>query len=576
MSEKQLNLRLSGSMFKRRGAWLAMFQSGTVFGDTSLYIGTCHLIKARERDSNKIVDVFPTFEGRKVPFEVKAAPAELTVSTKHGNIRFTFANEAMMLAEGDKGMGLLMTRNPQGHEAVYQRRDAWVGDFKRASTVVFKGLNGSGFTFNNGSDEWNWEKLSARKAEGSTIPGPDGKFTLVMEEFTWSNIVRDTYPTYSEALTSMQNDWDSFIKAMPSFKEPFEQQRAECEYTLWSYLMNPYRNMRYPAIQMFAGIMGSQWQLCQNAVALQEHIDIAIDLLLNPIDLASPLGQLPDMYDDHAFDAELVKPPVHGWAIIEIMKNHDLLKECPRDKLEKLYQGTAAWGEWFMKYRDDDNDGLPSIFHPDETGLDDSSMFVDHVVLTAPDTSAYLVLLFEAVGDLAKILGKAEEAETWYDKSGALLKKLIEVLWDGEHFVAMVPETGEKVFKGSIVHYIPAILGNRLPPEIIDKIADDLSDTEKFLCPYGLASEDMTSDEYYPSTIGRGAIVPPAMIFICTGLWETKRKAAAKVFAENYCNALRKSNFPFLINPKEGTGSYFGITWSRCAYTILARMLSED
>ncbi len=199
----------------------------------------------------------------------------------------------------------------------------------------------------------------------------------------------------------MQEDWDSFISKMPKFIEPYERQRTECEYTLWSFLMNPYRNMHYPAIQMFAGIMGSQWQLCQNAVALQEHTDLAIDLLLNPIDLASPLGQLPDMYDDHAFDAELIKPPVHGWAIKQIMKNHDLIEKCSQDKLEKLYKGVAAWGEWFMKYRDDDGDGLPSIFHPDETGLDDSTMFLHHVVLTIP-ISALFLCLFEAAGDLRK------------------------------------------------------------------------------------------------------------------------------------------------------------------------------
>ncbi len=41
---------------------------------------------------------------------------------------------------------------------------------------------------------------------------------------------------------------------------------------------------------MFAGIMASQWQLCQNAVALQENFDVALDLLLAPLDRASEEG----------------------------------------------------------------------------------------------------------------------------------------------------------------------------------------------------------------------------------------------------------------------------------------------
>ena len=288
---------------------------------------------------------------------------------------------------------------------------------------------------------------------------------------------------------------------------------------------------------MFAGIMASQWQLCQNAVALQENFDVALDLLLAPLDRASEEGQLADSYDDFAVETQMIKPPIHGWAIKQIMKHHDLLKECPKDKLEMLDKGVGAWGDWFMNYKDDDGDGLPTLEHGDECGLDDSTLFLEHMQVTSPDLAAYLVILFEAVGDLAKLLNKPEaEAQAWYDKSTGLLKRMIDKLWDGEHFVGLVPGTNEKLYSGSIVHYIPAILGNRLPKNIIDKMVDDLTDTEKFLSPYGLASEDMTSDYYYPNgmSIGRGVVVPPAMIYICTGLWETHRREDARLITENY------------------------------------------
>jgi hypothetical protein len=155
---------------------------------------------------------------------------------------------------------------------------------------------------------------------------------------------------------------------------------------------------------------------------------------------------------------------------------------------------------------------------------------------------------------------------------------MIDALWDGERFVGLVPHTGEKILSGSIVHYMPAVLGSRLPREIIEKMADDLSDEDRFLSPWGLASEDMSGDYFHPSpgSIGRGCIVPPAMIYICAGLWETERRETARLFASRYCDALRKGGFPFLIDPKTGAGSgYFGGSWPRCAYAILGRMLSE-
>jgi hypothetical protein len=62
-----------------------------------------------------------------------------------------------------------------------------------------------------------------------------------------------------------------------------------------------------------------------------------------------------------------------------------LLKECPLDKLEMLYMRVGAWGDWFMNYRDDDGDGLPSLEHGDETGIDDSTLFLEHMQVTSPD-----------------------------------------------------------------------------------------------------------------------------------------------------------------------------------------------
>jgi hypothetical protein len=410
-----------------------------------------------------------------------------------------------------------------------------------------------------------------------TYPNKEGRFVLVMEEFPYGGIVRDSYPSYAEARASMQADWDGFYAAMPRLARPFEENRAECEYVTWSYLTSPYGTARYPMIQMYAGIMASQWQMCQNAVALQEHLGLALDLLLGPIDRASAEGQLPDGYDDAGCETQIIKPPIHGWAVKQIMKNHDLAKECPRDKLEALYRGMGAWGDWFMKYRDEDGAGLPTLDHGDETGLDDSTLFIEDLQVTSPDLSAYLVLLFEAEGDLARLLGKPGEAEAWYKKSAELLRRMTDRLWDGELFTGLAPGSNRRLRSGSIVHYMPAILGARLPKEIIDKMADDLSDERRFNSPWGLASEDMSSDWFHPSpgSIGRGCIVPPAMLYICTGLWETHRRDTARRFAENYLNALRKGGFPFLINPKNGAGSgYFGGSWPRCAYAILGRMLA--
>ncbi len=583
MTDERLypEISLDGSMFKRKGAWFGLFQQGCKYGDIRLWLGTCRGMAVQAPERNRLIELFPTYEGRKLPFTVTAKPDEMTLVTRHGNVRFTFADTALLMAEGDPGLGLTMEKVMVKHETVHPRKNgAWEAFFRFTTAFIFKGLAGSSFDFNNGKDYWNWETFSSDRVRGRTHTAADGTFTLAMEEFVYDGVVRDEYPTYTQAKASMASDWEAFIRAMPSFCAPLEAARVGCEYTLWSYLVAPTGRLRYPEIQMFAGIMASQWQLCQNAVALQEHIGLAVDLLLSPLDRACETGQLADTFDDASCETMMVKPPIHGWAILQILSHHNLLAEVPREKVEWLYRGVGAWGDWFMTCRDEDGDGLPSLFHADETGLDDASMFTRHNVLSTPDVAAYLVLLFEAVGDLGKALGKPEtETAAWYEKSEATLRRLISRLWDGEHFIALVPGTDEKVFSGSLVHYVPAILGRRLPQAILDKMADDLSAPGHYLSQWGLAAEDMTSDRFCLDrmSIGRGRIVPPQSLYICTGLWETHRRDVARTIAENYCKGLRDSGFTFLINPMDGSGSgHFGGSWPRCAYTILSRMLSEE
>jgi hypothetical protein len=569
---------IEGKMFKRRGAWFGLFQSLGMPGlEPGFFLGTLHGMAAMAPEKTRLISICATFNGEKAAHTLEATPSELTLKTEHGNVRFTFADTTKILAEGDAGMGLRFEKTMVPHESVHPRKNgAWEALFRMTCSVIFKGLGGSGFDFNDGIAPWDLEKLSSGVIYGQTRPSPDGRFTLVMEESTYSGVVRDTYPTYAEAKASMQAEWDAFIEGMPAFAEPYEETREACEYLLWSFLTAPDGPVNHTMIQMFAGHMGSQWQMCQNAVALQEHTDLAVDLLLGPIDRIGPLGQLPDMYDDAKCESLMVKPPMHGWAVLEIMKRHDLLKACSREQLEKLYEGMGKWAEWFMLYRDEDGDGLPTLFHSDECGFDDCTLWEKHLALSTPDVAAYLVLLFEAVGKLAKLLLKPEqESKAWYKKSTDILGRMIDVLWDGAHFAGLVPETREKIYSDSIVHYMPVILGNRLPKTILDKLVADMSDTETFFSPYGIASEKMTGRLFSPFGWGRGCVLPPSMLFIVTGLWDTEHRAFAKAAAENYCKTLSETNFPFFIDPKTGNGMYNGCSWTNCAYTVLGRLISE-
>ncbi|NLO46736.1 MAG: hypothetical protein GX111_00225 [Clostridiales bacterium] len=571
---------ISNSLFSRRGAWVALFADGDAYGSCALHLGNNHgaRIHTGVAGYNKLFRLYPTFGGKTVPFALQTSAVELTIHTRHGDVRFTFADENTICAQGDIGMGLRITRQAEGYEALKRRKDgAWEAVPRATCAYLFKGTEGSAIAFD---DTWDWYKLTCGEICGNTVPGSDGRFSMIIEEFPYSAFVRDSYPSYDEAKASMQADWEAFLEKMPHFIEPFEKERERCAYITWSHLLAPTQLTPKPLILMFPGEMASQWQLVQNAVALQEHPELAIDLLLAPLQRQSAEGKLADSYDETMLSGHGIKPPVYGWALKQIMKRHDIEKEWPRDKIEKLYLGAGRWADWFMTYRDDDGDGLPSLEHPGETGFDEVSLFRDHVQMTSPDLPAYLVLAFEAQGDLAKILKKPDaEIEAWYQKSKTLLKLMLTKMWDGEHFVGLVPYTFEKIFSGSNVHYIPIILGDRLPGPVIDKLVSDLSEENGLLSPYGLATENMLTSDYYETQgvqMGRGAIDPPAEVFICTGLWDAGEKDLARLITKRYCTRLMDKGFSHIISPVTGAGTRFWGTWSRCVFNILCRMISEE
>jgi len=568
--------QVSGNLFKRRGAWFGLFVRSNGFGMAKIHLATVHGAAFRANEGSKLIELYPTHDGHRVPFVVQGEADELTLLTKYGNVRFTFGSAALLMAEGDPGMGLCFEKTMETHETVKPRRDgAWEAAFRWSCSIVFRGVNGSGFSF---GDYWNWPKLSSFAIQGNTSPDANGGFTLVLEEFTHAAMMHDDYPTYAEAKADMRADWESFYQNMPKYAEPYEQGRAQSLYTLWSYLLNPTPGIAHQMILMLApSEVASQWQMCQNAAALEPELPLSIDLLMSPMDRVSPYGQFSDLYNDATTVTQMIKPPVHGWALKLIMSHRDLKAELSREKLEEIYTAVGRWGNWFLTCRDEDGDGLPAYEHGDETGFDDSTLFREHMQVASPDLSAYLVLLYEAEADLAKLLDKPEEAEEWMTKSRTMLDKMLTLQWDGEHFCGIVPYTGERIYSLSLLHYIPAVLGDRLPREILDKLVDDLTREGEFLTEFGLATERLDSDwlEATGMSICRGNIVPPGMVYICTGLLSSARKDAGRMITERYCNALLKQGMPFVIHPLFGSSGHGGGSWPACVYTILCRMLTE-
>ena len=558
-----------GLPFTRRGAYFGIYmykgvlkRSTMAYQTSRLYIGTRRgIVPDPPVPGNDLFRITPYYQGEKVGFAVHTTAEELVLSTAYGKIRICFADANLMMIKGEKGLGLKLEKNMAPHDSMRQREGkAWEANFRRRCSLVLNPLKGD----LDVKADWEWESFSTPIVRAEVKTDENGEFILAVDESMYGGTVRPAYPTYEEALADVHADWEQFLALQPQLSE-YPEDRAEAAYVTWSHLVGPSGLVKRPMIFMINTTIGSSWQMCFNAIALRNNLPLAIELMLNQLDMQAPNGQLPDFYDDSRGVYNAFKPPIQGWALEILMEQYDFSKEVSRDQLTYMYEGYVKWAEWFMNYRDDDHDGIPQYEHGDETGNDDSPLFKKHYKIELPDLCAFLALLYEKLGDIADMLGKEEEGSIWKEKSKKLISDMIRVFWNGERFVGRRFGTHEVVDNESLQFYRVLVLGKRLPQEIIDRMAEDLTEGNGYLTPQGLVSQRMTSNEFSKLAFGNGGIIPPDSILVASGLYRSGKVELARKAAKGYCDGLVRPETPYYPSSVRFDGS-----WPASAFQILA------
>lgn len=562
----------SGMPFSRKGAWIGIFpdNSSLMVAGRNLYIGSRRGSTA-ERGDNMIVRFFPTYRGEKIDYGIRTGATELILRTAYGEIRFCFADEHMLYIKGENGLSLRLERTMKIHEMLKRRGFGWEQITSCLGSMVYAPLKGS----MDVKADWDYDSLSTPFMRADVLPDENGEFLLAAEESMYGGVLRDDYVTYEEALRNATEDWNRFKSCFPPVSAEYAEAAEKAMYTQWSFILSPAGRMKYPLILMTPRVTASSWQMIENVVAMKDNIPLRNAFLMNMLDEAGPDGQLPDFYDDVRSNVQGLKPPVQGWGLKWIMRSHDLKSEIPEDDLMKIYEGYSRLADWYMLYRDDDRDGLPEYDNGDESGYDDATAFASVPEIEAPDLAAYLVLLYEALGDLAEMLGRSGEADAKRAQSAALLSRLVGELWNGEMFIARDARTHEPVISDSVIHYLPIVLGSRLPKEIIDRMTEDIMREGEILSPYGLASERPSGQLFRSSGFGRGFVLPVTQILTLTGMYDAGKTEEAKLIARRYCDAMRDIGFNMILNPVQPDSGAFACSWPACAFLILANLIEN-
>ena len=500
----------------------------------------------------------PMHHGVRVPFAVQGGPTELKLLTAYGDVRFCFAETGLLLIRGENGLGLRLEAEFDMHRILRKREDqSWESTYGACCSFVYTPVAGT----LEMRAPFDVDRLSTPQVRGEVIPGENGEFLFAVEEFRELGFVRPSFPTYEEGLRSAAADWERHLAAQPDFTPG----RERAAYQTWSLQTAPSGRAKHRQLQRDFGHAADSFQSCLCAAACSGDLPLAMDLLLGQLDEQSPEGQIPVFFDDLRGLTQTVVPPAQGWALDQLMRTHDLEKEVPAAQLSALYEGLSRWADWFDAYRCG-CDGLPCYESGEESGLETSPIFAVRPVAALPDLSAFLALLEEKLGDLARMTGRAAEAEPWYARSRARIERMLAAFWNGKRFVGR-DSAGAVIDTASLLFYRPLILGRRLPPEVLDAMAEDLSEGNGFLTPAGFLSQRMTSPDYSPLQPGAGRILPMENALVITGLRAAGRSAEAQEAAKRWCSALLQPVSPVWPAERGFSGSV-----SASAFLLLAEL----
>ncbi|MDR1914134.1 MAG: hypothetical protein LBQ68_06600 [Clostridiales bacterium] len=497
----------------------------------------------------------------------------LEINTEYGYAQVCFENKDLIRMRG-KGISFRFFARTEPHEAAIPRLD---GTYQLALDEVGEFL----FVPIKGrvefDAEWDWKRMGSEDLRLDIAPDENGEFELAIH-FADANTERcENYRPFDECLAEAQADYDAWYDLYPPVPGRYEDIKKLAAYAVWICYISP-KGLLTDNIVLFdkRNTSAFSWHQAYHALSITNNVDQAVQIMLAMFKYQDEYGEIPDLYDDKFCNILATKPPFHGFALLKMIENYGY--DLTTEHCKAMYDPLARWYNWWLTIRDTDGDGVPQYNQGCESGNDFTPMLAKGVPVECPDLMAYLILLSEGLAVLAGRIGKHDEEIAWNEKSKKMLETLIEEFWDGEKFIARLSSSHEIVEYEESDAFIPIMLGKRLPKEILDTMAEQLLDPEKYYTPKGFRSGPK---QYKDGAVLPGFISGFSQIKLIPGLYEAGYEEAARAALIGFCeeNLEKLPNFAYLefdppgINPSAIFGPCSAL--SSAIFIVMANYLYQ-
>ncbi len=338
--------------------------------------------------------------------------------------------------------------------------------------------------------------------------GTDSAIAITIHES--AELYSEAQP-FSMSYEATESRWRDWFERLPPVDEKYQLTYAYSWWIMANNLIGPQGQIAYEAMMpsklSYVGLW--LWDSAMHALAFR-HVDP--ELARNQIRamLARQLddGMLPDaIYDegviatiDHPISAEVTKPPILAWAALKLHETDPDL-----EFLEEIYIPLVRWNAWWFAMNDDDVDGLAQYNHPYSSGLDDNPLWDHGMPVESPDLNTYLCVQMGSLADIAGILGMQAEARMWRKRAEAIVRRMINDMWDAENglFRALLDEQPLSVV--TPFNLYPLWTG-QLPDGIREALLAHLTNPEEFWGDYALPSVAYNDPSFEPGVMWRGPV----------------------------------------------------------------------
>ncbi len=412
---------------------------------------------------------------------------------------------------------------------------------------------------------------TVKKMEQFTLE-TNGDFDFVIDDTPCVGAPAANVPGWEDDLSGVETEWLAWLASALPCPDGFTEARDLAAYINWSAVVAPFGFVQRPGMLMSKNWMDRvwSWDNCFNAMAtIKQDPELAWDQFAFFFGHQHESGVWPDMINDTTFAWGHTKPPIYGWALRWMLDNSDQVRDV---HLEEAYECLSLQTDFWMNKRDADQDGIPGYHHGCDSGWDNGTVFDHGGEVESPDLCAHLIIQMDVLSDIARRMERETEAASWKERADALLQRLLEHSWRGNHFVAPRAQDHKIAPEGDcLLLFVPLVLGDRLPKDVFDAMVTGLSQQDRFITEWGPATESPKSRLYTPDGYWRGPIWAPSTMLIVDGLHRGGATELAADIATRFCKLCRKSgfaeNFNALTAEPLRDKAY---TWTSSVFLVLA------